>query len=133
MENIKTIVCRNFNRLVDSSGKTKREIAQQMNISEATLQRWKNGISFPELPNIEKLAVILKVQETEFYKTEESVAQKAEPVSIFAKKLMAIPDEVYDYAQDISLDNKIWGHVKTLLEDAAKTEREIRSIRLNKG
>ena len=71
MGNIGKILCKNFNRLVDLSGKTKREIAQQMGVSESTLQRWKSGASHPEIVNLERLAVVLGVNPLEFFATEE--------------------------------------------------------------
>lgn len=116
MENIRTVVCNNFNRLVDSSGMTKREIAHQMNISEATLQRWKSGASFPELPNLEKLAKILNVHEREFYAYEEPVVRQL-PVSHALKKMMSVPDDVYDMAiqlQELKPKDReaVWKNIK---------------------
>lgn len=109
MENIRDVVCRNFNRLVESSGKTKREIAQQMRVSEATLQRWKSGDSFPELPNIEKLALVLGVSTLEFYRAEDPPAAKVEPVSILAKRILNIPDAFFDAVKDLDLgDETAW-------------------------
>lgn len=123
MENIRTIVCKNFNRLVGLSGMTKREIAQQMNISEATLQRWKSGVSFPELPNIEKLAKILKVDEVEFYSSVDPVT-KNEPVSNVLKRMMCIPDEVYDKAVKVGVNHNVWETVIDALDVAIELQEE---------
>lgn len=71
MGNIGKIVCNNFNRLIDSCGMTKRDIAHQMGVSESTLQRWKNGVSCPEIPNLERLAEVIHIDPIEFFKTEE--------------------------------------------------------------
>jgi transcriptional regulator with XRE-family HTH domain len=43
-----------------------------------------------------------------------------EPVSIFVQKLTSVPDEVYDYAQDIGPKHKVWETVKKLLEVEAE-------------
>lgn len=122
MGNIREIVCKNFKRLVDSSGKTKREIAQQMGVSEATLQRWKSGASFPELPNIEKLASILGVDESEFYLSSESEV-KLMPVSGAIKKALLIPDDIFELAQKLSVNDEAWGMVKIVLEVAIEKQQ----------
>jgi transcriptional regulator with XRE-family HTH domain len=121
VDDIKTIVQRNFNRLVDSSNLTKREIAQQMKVSEATLQRWKSGVSFPELPNIERLALVLGVDAIEFYRTEEAPI-KTMPMSEMLKRLGAIPNEIYELAPRVSPDNEVWKIVEGFLMDAAHEE-----------
>lgn len=123
MENIRTTVCSNFNRLVDSSGKTKREIAQQMQVSEATLQRWKSGVSFPELPNLEKLAKILGVDEREFYSSHEPVV-KHEPVSKTLQKILNVPDDVYDLAAKLGdPKNNAWETVRAALDLAIEAKQ----------
>jgi len=98
---------------------TKREIAHQTGVSEATLQRWKSGASFPELPNIEKLSEVLKVSPIEFYLAEPIVAA-TDPVSIFAKKVLSIPDEIYEMAQDFSSSDSVWKQVKIVMKAAQR-------------
>jgi transcriptional regulator with XRE-family HTH domain len=54
---------------------------------------------------------------------------RTEPVSIFAKKLMAIPDEIYELAQDVPLSDKdAWAEVKgALLAGKARAEKKKKS------
>jgi transcriptional regulator with XRE-family HTH domain len=71
METIRDLIGKNFNRLVNASPLTNREIAKLVGVNEATFYRWQNNESCPELPNIEKLAQVLNIDPLEFYKTEE--------------------------------------------------------------
>lgn len=109
---------------MDSTALTKREVAKRVGVSENTLQRWKNKESYPELPNIEKLATILEVSPLEFYKVREGSVAIQEPVSIFAKKLLSIPDKVYELAQKVGPDDPNWETVLTVLELAIE-QKEI--------
>lgn len=119
MENIRTLVCRNFNRLVEASPLTKKEIARQMQVDQSTLQRWKNGETFPELANIEKLAKILGVEEREFYLSEKPIV-KTLPMKDVIKMIASIPDDIYLAASEIDLNHEVWGEVRRVFENAKK-------------
>lgn len=116
MENIRTIVCKNFNRLVEASPLSKKEIARQMQIDTSTLQRWKNGDTFPELPNIEKLAKVLGVNEREFYSSEEPIV-KTLPMDVMFKRIRSVPERIYELAEKVGTDNDVWDAIEGLLED----------------
>jgi transcriptional regulator with XRE-family HTH domain len=124
--NIRNIVCNNFNRLVDASRMAKAEIARQMGVSATTMQRWKTGESFPELPNIEKLANVLGVDPVEFYATEMPVLREL-PISRSLQKMAAVPDEVYELAEDMKGDEAGWDIItkimKGRIEDRKKARR----------
>lgn len=93
---------------------TKREIAHQMNISEATLQRWKSGVSFPELPNLEKLAKILNVDEKEFYLPEKPVLKEV-PMQTVLNRIASIPECIYKLAEQLNGDEKAWKDVESMM------------------
>jgi transcriptional regulator with XRE-family HTH domain len=131
MENMKELICNNFNRLIDASSLSKREVAKRIKVNENTLQRWKNKESCPELPNIESLAEVLGVSPLEFYRAEEQLKPLQIPVSKTIQKLMAIPDDVYEAAQGVPHGHEIWGIVKDYLENA-KEETRLANL-LNKG
>lgn len=120
MENIRNTVCNNFNRLVDSSNLSKREIAKLIKVDESTLQRWGNGKSFPELPNIEKLAKALNVSEWEFYRTPQEV-EKPISVSNVVPLLLSIPDHIYLKAQKIGPRHMAWEAIDGILNGAIKS------------
>jgi transcriptional regulator with XRE-family HTH domain len=106
MENMKELVCNNFTRLFEQSDfKTYRALAQAVKINENTIQRWVNKKSYPELPNIEKLAEVFRVSPLEFYKT------KVEPVNVLSFKkaigrMLLVPEEVYELGSE--MDEESW-------------------------
>lgn len=119
MENMKELVCNNFIRLVDASPFTKRELAKLIGVNENTLQRWKNKDSYPELPNIERLAMALNVSPLEFYKSGKEEKSKTLPMSATIKKLASIPDDIYDLAAKINdIHDPQWQNVRNALEVA---------------
>lgn len=128
---MRDLVCNNFIRLVDASPLTKRELAKMIGVNENTLQRWKNKDSYPELPNIEKLAVALNVSPMEFYKTESKASHKVSVLKAeLIRRLDNIPDEVYELAaqlEDLSVKDKkeLWEDIVETLE-IALTQKNIR-------
>jgi transcriptional regulator with XRE-family HTH domain len=119
MENMRDLVCNNFNRLVDASPLTKRELAKMIGVNENTLQRWKNKDSYPELPNIEKLATALNVSPLEFYKTESKPSHKVSDIREAMFKIMAsVPDDIFELAAKLDdPKNDVWEAIAGLLED----------------
>lgn len=125
MENMKDIVCNNFIRLTEKSDLSFREIAKRVGVNENTLQRWKNKKSFPERPNIEKLAIVLDVDVTEFYRTDDPpILPKSFRVSDITEYLGAVPDKVFELAQKVDRDNKVWEAISGLLEIEAKKTKK---------
>lgn len=114
MENMKDLVCNNFNRLVEASPLKKREIAKLIGVNENTLQRWKNKDSYPELPNIEKLAEVLGVSPLEFYKS--NVEEKVLPMSVVGKRISSIPDDIYEMAEKYGATHDVWKDVRKAFE-----------------
>jgi transcriptional regulator with XRE-family HTH domain len=118
METIRDVICKNFNRLVESSDLSNKTIAQKAGVTEPTFYRWKNGENTPELPNIESLAKALGVDPIEFYQAEFTPRQL--PVSATLRKMMAIPDEVYELASELELEDEVWIEVVETLMIAAE-------------
>jgi transcriptional regulator with XRE-family HTH domain len=111
MENMKDLVCNNFNRLYEASEfKTYRSLALALKINENTIQRWVKKVSYPELPNIERLAEVFKVHPLEFYKSNEEISRSL-PVSKTLQKMMAIPDEIYELAGQMGPNKEFWSEV----------------------
>lgn len=123
MENMKVVVSKNFNRLIVQWPGSMRDFAKLVKVNENTLQRWKNAVSCPEMPNIEKMAEALNVSPMEFFKTD--YATKAEPMSLFASRLTQIPDDVWDLAQRLSSPkDENWDYVRGALESAIEKRDE---------
>lgn len=116
MESIKEVVAFNCKRLLDRSINLS-ELARSMQINPTTISRWKSGDHSPELDKIDRLASLIKVEPGEFFRPiSEGEKIKSLPVSKTLQKLMAIPDEVYEYGQHIPKSDKRWEQVIAILE-----------------
>lgn len=93
-----------------------------MQIDPSTLQRWKTGDTFPELPNIERLAKVLGVSEREFYTSDEPIV-KTLPMSAMTKRLSSVPDEVYELASELGVNDEVWEDVIETLMIAVEDKK----------
>ena len=67
-EKLRKIFSRNLNRLLQSSGHNKTELANYMGVSTSTVSDWCNGNKYPRMDKVEKIAAwfgVLKSQLTE--------------------------------------------------------------------
>lgn len=130
MENMKDLVCNNFTRLFEGSDyKTYRALAAKVKINENTIQRWVKKTSYPELPNIEKLAEAFGVSPLEFYKRDEG---DSKPIKMghFLKAISSIPDDIYDLAGKLNDKNSVaWDGVRGALEGATELKEKKKSTR----
>lgn len=108
MENLRETVCKNFNRLIDLSDLSQKYIADKIGVTTATMQRWKKGENPPDLDNIQALASLFNVDPSDFYKADIQIKPLVMPVSKTLQKMMKIPDEVYERASRIDIDDSIW-------------------------
>lgn len=96
----------------------------------ADLLGLKSGVSAKHIYDIEKkikkpsfdlvvnVAEALSVKVADLFEGEDKVAPLYMPVSKTIQKLMAIPDEVYEAAQDVPRDNVVWEQIEILLRNA---------------
>ena len=112
---MKEIFSRNFSRLVEASGLSQREIARMLKVTEPTFYRWKNGENVPDFKTIDELAKILNVKASEFYSVDKVEVLNL-PVSKTLKIMSNIPDEIYDLAEKVGDDKRIWDAVRGTLQ-----------------
>lgn len=124
METIRDVICKNFNRLIESSDLSNKTIAADAGVTEPTFYRWKSGESTPELPNIEALAKALGVDPFEFYRTDEPRKNiRSFKIKDISKFLESIPDEIYEMAQDLGHDHQVWEVVKGAHDQLMKSKK----------
>jgi transcriptional regulator with XRE-family HTH domain len=125
MESIKKIIQINCKRLLGKDARTENlsEIARQMGVSPTTIQRWKSGENTPEVPNLEALAEVLKIDPMEFFRRLNE-PQPTEPMSTIAKRILSIPDDIYDLASKLGANHEVWDIVRGQLQyDIDKIEK----------
>jgi hypothetical protein len=71
---------------------------------------------------IDSIAKALNVKPFALLSEEESPPVAQVPMSIVAKKIMSIPDDVYELAQGVSLNDEAWETVRMALETARERE-----------
>lgn len=121
MENMRELVCNNFNRLFESSKfETYRELAAAIKVNENTIQRWVKKKSYPELPNIEKIAEKFDVSPLEFYRTPQELGRPIS-VSSVVPLLLSIPDHIYRKAHKIGPEHIAWKMIEGILDGAIKS------------
>lgn len=115
-------ICKNFNRLVVGSKIPNREIARLTGVSESTFYRWLKGEHAPEVPNVEKLAEILKISPFEFYRPINEIIKPNLKLSELAKQLANIPDDVFELAQEFDSEDDCWESLRVIMKK--KLERK---------
>lgn len=133
MESIRETIRKNCMRLLDKSNRTMNlaEIARLTGVSQTTIQRWKTGENSPEISNIESLANAMGVDPWEFYRHEQPIKPFAETLKVsrlmdlMGKKVNSIPDDIYELAVKVGLDDKsAWDNVRAALEVAIELREE---------
>lgn len=116
MGNIKEAFYKNFTRLVESSDLTQKAIAQKLKVTEPTFYRWKSGDNPPDFETVDRLAEILGVDSSEFYKTHETTV-KLIRMSDVAKRIGSVPDRIYELAERLGSDHEVWESIEDILND----------------
>jgi transcriptional regulator with XRE-family HTH domain len=129
MTNLDAIFSKNLVKYRKAKGYASADsFAEAIEISLRTLQRYEAGERLPSSDKIEKMASMLGVQVQEFFKTEETIViERSEPISLVAKRLLAIPDEIYDLAIKVGPGHEIWDAVRGSLNRAIDDGKEKKS------
>jgi transcriptional regulator with XRE-family HTH domain len=110
MENIRIILGANIKRLRKRAGiRTQEELAERSKLSEQMVKLVETGKRWPSPATTEAIAKAIGVTISELF-GEESQAGSL-PVSRTLRKMACIPDEIYELAEDIGIDDEIWSGV----------------------
>jgi DNA-binding XRE family transcriptional regulator len=121
MEITKT-VANNLRALREGQKLTRDTLAKLAGISSQTIYDIENENKKPSLLVIDSIAKALNVKPFALLSEEESPPVARVPMSIVAKKIMSIPDDVYELAQGVSLNDEAWEIVRMALETARERE-----------
>lgn len=72
----KEIFARNLNYYIERSGKTQRDIAEELHISTSTFNNWTQGSKYPRIDKIELLANYFGIQKSDLI--EEKLTEEKE-------------------------------------------------------
>lgn len=131
MDNLVETICKNYTRLANDSGFTDRFIAQKIEVTESTIQRWKNLKNPPSEKHVEALAKLFNISPFDFYK-QASEPVRSMPVSKTLLKMMAIPDRIYEAAQYVDIKDPIWDTIFDSLDVARDRDARMESSNKSK-
>jgi transcriptional regulator with XRE-family HTH domain len=101
------------------------EFANELNISPRALQRYESGVRLPSSKKIEEMAALLNIEPEDFFVTEKILKQRVTGVvSIFAKKILNVPDQVYYLAEQVGPLHEAWKSVEVVLKHAIENDAE---------
>jgi len=95
------------------------EFAESIEVGLRTYQRYESGERILPDEAIAAITKKLNVPIGDLLRTHDEPGPKALPVSKTLQKLASIPDEVYDKALMIGIDNKeVWDQVLAVIDEA---------------
>lgn len=89
----KRIFSRNLIRLIETSGKTQKEIAETIGVSPQTFNTWVQGIALPRMGKVQALADYFHINKSDLIDEEYRPADYTPLVHAAARNLMELPDE----------------------------------------
>lgn len=118
MTKLDAIFSKNLVTIRKASGYASAEsFAEALGISLRALQRYESGDRMPSSEKIEQIAEKLGREPQDFFRTEEGRVRVL-PVSEMVKRLVCVPDDIYDLAMKVKLDDSAWDTVRSALEIA---------------
>lgn len=118
MEMIKSVLIRNMKLLRKSKGWTQEDLAEKAGFSTGFIKDIERGKSWVSPEAIEAIGAAFGVPCEVLFSSDHKGVLLDMPMSSAIKKLMAIPDNIYDLAQDLPKDDQCWVAVRLALESA---------------
>lgn len=118
MEMIKTVLIKNLKELRKAKGWNQDDLAENAGYSIGFIADIERGKSWVSPEAIEKISEALGVSCDRLFSSDEKGVMFDMPMSRAIKKLMAIPDSVYELAQGIDENDEAWDTVRSALEIA---------------
>ena len=100
------IIANNIAFLLQTSGKSQLELADHMNVSQATVSNWCKGIKTPRMDKIDKIAAFFNVKRSrimEEYPNEHTTIQEEPPIIMHLMDQLNNDgqEKVINYASDL--------------------------------
>jgi transcriptional regulator with XRE-family HTH domain len=131
---ISDLVSLNLKTIRKKRGVTQRFIAESAGVNVQTIRDIEAGRRGTSLELLGKIAHSLNVKASDMLESSEPAPVLQLPVSKTLQKLMAIPDRIYDLAQDIGVNDKeTWESVEDILEEAILNKNKTKSVATNKS
>jgi transcriptional regulator with XRE-family HTH domain len=121
MEVIKKTLIKNMKALRNKKGWNQDKLAEECGYSRGFITDIERGKSWVSPEALDKICDALGVTCDKLFSIDEGQGKMFDmPMNKAIKKLLAIPDEVYEKAQKVPLDDQAWVAVIAALEVAAE-------------
>ena len=105
-ENLKAIIGGNIELLMSIYGKSRRDVAEDLNISYTTLTDWIKGNTYPRMETLEKLGYYFRIDISDFFVDMNKNQYQKERMLKYAEKLGVFLEEGDD---EMTEDKKLMG------------------------
>lgn len=120
MEMIQSVLVKNIRALRKAKGWNQDDLAEKTGYSTGFIKQIETGRSWVSPESLDKLCMALEVSCDKLFSVDGEEGKMFDmPMNKAIKKLLAIPDEVYEKAQLVPLNDKAWETVIDALEIAA--------------
>lgn len=125
MEMIKNVLIKNMKELRKAKGWNQDDLAEKTGYTRGFIADIERGKSWVSPEAIEAIGAAFGVPCEVLFSSDHKGVLLDMPMSSAIKKLMAIPDHVYDLAQGISRDDPCWEAIALALEEAQERLQEL--------
>lgn len=112
----KDVFSKNLKKYIARSGKDRREIADDLELSYSTLTDWINGKKYPRINNIERLAMYFNISKFDLIEDFEEIKKDNDRLSTIIVKLRTNKELLNVVERLISLDKTKLESLKKLLD-----------------
>jgi transcriptional regulator with XRE-family HTH domain len=125
---------KNLRRIREARSMSAELLGQKAGVTGKHIYDVEKKIKKPSFDLVVSVARALNVKIADLFEDgEEQITPLYMPVSKTLQKLMAIPDKVYDFAQDEAIDDEVWEIIEDIMEGAIEDRKLLKLPDLNKG
>lgn len=103
----RNIFAKNFNRLLQQSGKTQSDVVEALGITASTISDWANAKKYPRVDKLQRLAAYFGVHIWELREEPRAASASVKTIPVVGTVVAGIPTEAVEYVvdwEDIPLD-----------------------------
>lgn len=119
---INELFSENIKRLRTSRGLTQQKLADLAGFTVHSLRDYESNRRVPALETMGQIADALGVKVSDLFESSEPAPILQMPVSKTLQKLAAIPDHIYDLADQVPLTSEAWDTVEIALKVAIRKQ-----------
>jgi transcriptional regulator with XRE-family HTH domain len=116
MDMIKSVMVRNIKALRDSKGWNQEDLAEKTGFSVGTIKNIERGKTWVSPETLEAICLAFDISYDKLFSTNGDGKMFDMPMSKAIRRLMAIPDDIYEMAQEFGPQDEMWEDVRGVLD-----------------